>query len=440
MALSSRRAAPATRDERPWLASSRPVDRQRMPMNVKPIPALDERINDIRLRTAQIVNDEILPNEGVLWRAHANGDVSDRERRESIELREKIKAKVWEAGLWAPHLPTEYGGMGLDFLAHAYMNEVLAYAVGAASLFGVVAPNSGNETILVKYGTEEQKQRWLLPLVEGRMESGFSMTEPDSPGSDPRAIQTTATRDGDSWVIDGHKWFTSNGIAADFFIVMCRVAGTEQMIQIIVPAATKGVNIVRGIGVWGRPTSDHCEIRYESVRVPLDHALGQAGDGHRAAQDRLGAGRVFHCMNSIGQMWRAFDLMVERAATRQVHGGPLKDKQLVQAFIADSYIDIQAARLMTIHTAEKLARDDPGARTDISAIKVFVPDAYHRVVDRAIQVWGAAGVSNDLPLAGMYQGARTLRIADGPDEVHRILIAKHVLARHDAGESWDFGG
>jgi acyl-CoA dehydrogenase len=417
-----------------------------MAMNVKPIPTLDDRINDLRLRTAAIVNEDILPNESILWRAHANGEVSDRERRESIELREKVKAKVWEAGLWAPHLPTEYGGMGLDFLAHAYMNEVLAYAVGAASLFGVVAPNSGNQSILVKYGTEEQKQRWLLPLVEGTMESGFSMTEPHNAGSDPRSIQTTATRVGDEWVIDGHKWFTSNGIAADFFIVMCRVvdptgeARSGDMIQIIVPAATKGVNIVRGIGVWGRPTSDHCEIKYEDVHVPLENALGKAGEGHQAAQDRLGAGRVFHCMNSVGQMWRAFDLMVERAASRQVHGGLLKDKQFVQGFIADSYIDIQAARLMTIHTAEKLAREDPAVRTDISALKVFVPEAYHRVVDRAIQVWGAAGVSNDLPLAGMYQGARTLRIADGPDEVHKILIAKNVLHRYEAGESWDFGG
>jgi acyl-CoA dehydrogenase len=335
--------------------------------------------------------------------------------------------------------------MGLDFLTHAYMNEVLAYAVGAASLFGVVAPNSGNQSILVKYGTEEQKRRWLLPLVEGTMESGFSMTEPENAGSDPRSIQTTATRVGDEWVIDGHKWFTSNGIAADFFIVMCRVvddsgaARSGDMIQIIVPAATRGVNIVRSIGVWGRSTSDHCEIRYEDVHVPLENALGAAGEGHQAAQDRLGAGRVFHCMNSIGQMWRAFDLMVERACTRHVHGGLLKDKQLIQGFIADSYIDIQAARLMTIHTAQRLANDDPGVRTDISAIKVFVPDAYHRVVDRAIQVWGAAGVSNDLPLAGMYQGARTLRIADGPDEVHKILIAKHVLHRYESGEGWDFG-
>jgi acyl-CoA dehydrogenase len=173
--------------------------------------------------------------------------------------------------------------------------------------------------------------------------------------------------------------------------------------------------------------------------VPLDNILGRVGQGHQAAQDRLGAGRIFHCMNSVGQMWRAFDLMVERACTRQVHGGPLKDKQFIQGFIADSYIDIQAARLMTIHTAEKVDQGDGQARTDISAIKVFVPEAYHRVVDRAIQVWGAAGVSNDLPLAGMYLGARTLRLADGPDEVHKVLIAKNVLHRYERGEGWDFG-
>jgi acyl-CoA dehydrogenase len=415
-------------------------------MNVKPIPTLDERINDIRMRTAEIINDWILPNEDTLWRFRRNGEVSDHDRRESIQLREEIKAKVWEAGLWAPHLPQEYGGMGLDFLAHAYMNEVLAYAVGAASLFGVVAPNSGNQKILVKYGTEEQKQKWLMPLIEGKMESGFSMTEPHNPGSDPRSLDTTATVDGDHWVIDGHKWFTSNGIAADFFIVMCRavdhegrVGRTGEMVQIIVPADTKGVNIVRGVGVWGRPTSDHCEIKYEGVRVPLENALGKVGEGHQAAQDRLGAGRIYHCMNSVGQMWRAFDLMVERANSRQVHGGLLKDKQFIQGFIADSYIDIQAARLMTIHAAEKTEREDPQARTDISAIKIFVPAAYTRVVDRAIQVWGAAGVSNDLPLAGMYQGARTLRIADGPDEVHKILIAKNVIKRYESGEGWDFG-
>jgi acyl-CoA dehydrogenase len=209
------------------------------------------------------------------------------------------------------------------------------------------------------------------------------------------------------------------------------------MTQIIVPTDTPGLNIIRGVPIWGRP-SDPCEIIYEDCRVPLENQLGQTGSGHAAAQDRLGAGRVYHCMNSIGQMWRAFDLMVERAATREVHGGLLRDKQFVQGFIADSYIDLQAARLMTIHTAERMEAGGD-ARTDISAIKIFVPAAYLRVVDRAIQVWGAAGVSGDLPLAGMYQGARTLRIADGPDEVHKILIAKNVLKRHAEGEGWDFG-
>jgi acyl-CoA dehydrogenase len=416
-------------------------------MNVKPVPTLDERINDIRMRTAEIVNEWILPNESTLWHLGRNGEVGDHDRRAAIQLREEIKEVVWKAGLWAPHLPTEYGGMGLDFLAHAYMNEVLAYGIGAASLFGVVAPNSGNQSILVRYGTTEQKEKWLVPLIEGELESGFSMTEPHNPGSDPRSLDTSAVLDGDHWVINGHKWFTSNGIDADFFIVMARVAESDEaakrregsMAQFIVPAATRGVNIVRGVGVWGRPTSDHCEIVYEDVRIPKENILGEVGQGHEAAQARLGAGRVFHCMNSIGQMWRAFDLTVERALSREVHGGLLKDKQFVQGFIADSYIDIQAARLMTIHAAEKVDQGLDGARTDISAIKVAVPAAYSRVVDRAIQVWGAAGVSNDLPLAGMYVGARTLRIADGPDEVHKILIAKNVLGRYESGEGWDFG-
>ncbi len=414
-----------------------------MPMNVQPIPGVSDRINEIRHLTAEIVNREVLPHENDLWRWRSDdGSYQESDRVRARELRHEIQAKVKQAGLWAPHLPEEYGGAGLDFLEHAYMNEVLAYSVGAASLFGVVAPNSGNQKILLKYGTEEQKQKWLVPLTEGKLESGFSMTEPDAAGSDPRSIQTTARRDGDQWVINGHKWFTSNGKRADFLIVMCRTEDeksgqNDQMTQIIVPTDTPGVNVVRGIEVWGR-SSDHVEIVYEDVRVPLENQLGRTGSGHAAAQDRLGAGRVYHCMNSVGQMWRAFDLMVERAASREVHGGKLETKQFVQGFIADSYVDIQAARLMTIHTAERM---DSGldARTDISALKVFVPAAYHRVVDRAIQVWGAAGVTGDLPLATMYQGARTLRLADGPDEVHKILIAKNVLKRHHAGESWDFG-
>ncbi len=414
-----------------------------MAMNVQAIPNVSDRINQIRHLTAEIINKEILPHENELWVARSSS-APEAAKKRGQELREGIKNKVKQAGLWAPHLPEQYGGCGLGFLEHAYMNEVLAYCVGAAALFGVVAPNSGNQKILAQYGTKEQIEKWLIPLTEGRMESGFSMTEPNQPGSDPRSLKTTARREGNEWVINGHKWFTSNGKRADFFIVMCRTEDPTgpadrngKMTQIIVPKATPGVNVIRSVPVWGHD-GDHCEIIYENVRVPVENQLGKTGSGHAAAQDRLGAGRVYHCMNSIGQMWRAFDLMVQRAATREVHGGKLATKQFIQGFIADSYIDLQAARLMTIHCAERM---DVGldARTDISAIKIFVPEAYTRVVDRAIQVWGAAGVSGDLPLAGMYQGARTLRIADGPDEVHKILIAKNVMKRYADGEGWDFG-
>ena len=398
-------------------------------------PALGAEINDIRRRTAAIVTEDVIPNEDALRR-----DGPDAEA-----LRGRIRERVKGAGLWAPHLPREYGGMGAGFLNHAYMNEVLAWSPFSNPLFGVVAPDSGNQTILVKYGTEEQKRRWLEPSVRGEIRSCYSMTEPDQPGSDPYSIQTRAVRDGDEWVINGRKWFTSGASRAAFAIVMCRTqeedgegGARDRMTQIIVPTDAPGFTIVRRVPVWGHD-ADHCEIVYDNVRVPVTNQLGRTGSGHQAAQDRLGAGRVFHCMNSIGQMWRAFDLMLKRVMTRDVHGGPMRDKQFVQGFIADSYIDIQAARLMTIHCAGRI---DAGAdaRADISAIKIAVPAAFERVVDRAIQVYGAKGVSGDTPLEGMYRGARTLRILDGPDEVHRIVIAKRVLARYRDGMSWDFGG
>lgn len=406
------------------------------PLTVSPIPTLSDEINKVRLDTAQIVAEQIIPNEPLL------GDYSD-PRRDTFVY--DIKNLVHQAGLWAPHLPEEYGGMGIGFLGHAYMNEILAWSPYSNPLFGVVAPNSGNESLLVKYGTPEQKKQWLEPLIRGEIESCFSMTEPDNAGSNPRSIQTRAVRDGDFWVINGRKWFTSNGRNADFAVVMCRTEddeaegeANEKMTQIIVPTDTEGFTIERSVPVWGHTGGDHCEITYKNVRVPLSNALGQRGTGHAAAQERLGAGRVYHCMNCIGQMWRAFDLMVKRATSREVHGGLLEDKQMIHDFIAESYIDIQTARLMTIHCAEVI--DSEGdARTEISALKVYVPNAMHRVVDRAIQVHGAMGVSGDTPLAGMYTGARTLRIADGPDEVHKILIAKNVLRRYHAGQSWDFG-
>jgi acyl-CoA dehydrogenase len=404
-------------------------------MQVSRIPSLDEETNQIRLMTADIVANHIIPNEHFLQRPG----------EQRIQIWGDLVNKVKQAGLWAPHLPEEYGGMGIGFLKHAYMNEILAWSPYSSPIFGVMAPNAGNQKILVKYGTEDQKKKWLEPLVAGTMQSCFAMTEPNQAGSDPRAIQTRAVRDGDEWVIKGHKWFVSNARAAHFAIVMCRTASDDgeggakdKMTQIIVPTDTPGYELVRSVRVWGHEGGHHGEIILDDVRVPLENQLGSTGSGHQAAQDRLGAGRVFHCMNSVGQMWRAFDLMVTRSIEREVHGGKLETKQFIQGFIADSYMDIQAARLMTIHCAEVI-ESGADARTDISAIKVFVPAAFQRVVDRAIQVHGALGVSSDTPLEGMYRGARTLRLADGPDEVHRILIAKNVLKRYHAGESWDFG-
>ena len=407
-------------------------------LTVQPIPTLSDEVNQIRLDTAEVVGKRIIPNERLLGQRWGGNE-------EARKLHDDIVGEIKERNLWAPHLPEEYGGNDMGFISHAYMNEIVSWSPGAAPMFGVVAPNSGNQKVLVKYATPEQKKKWLEPLVAGETQSCFSMTEPDNAGSDPRSIQTRAVRDGDEWIITGHKWFTSNAVRADWALVMARTEEpngeggvNEKMSQFIVPTASEGFEIVRSVPVWGHTGGSHCEIKYNDVRVPHENMLGSKGQGHAAAQERLGAGRVYHCMNSIGAMWRAFDLMLKRSIERQVHGGTLETKQFIQGFIADSYMDIQAARLMTIHCAE-IMESGADARTEISAIKIFVPAAYHRVVDRAIQVVGAKGVSGDTPLAGMYMGARTLRLADGPDEVHRILIAKNVLRHYHNGLSWDFG-
>jgi acyl-CoA dehydrogenase len=406
-------------------------------LSVSPIAGLSDEVNDIRQRTAEIVAQYVIPQEKVLAGHEGEG------KRDS--LYEELRNHARGQGLWKPHLPEKYGGMGAGFLTLAYMNEIMAWSPFSKTCFGIVPPSAGNESVLAKYATEEQVEKWLLPSIRGEMQSCFSMTEPDNPGSDPRSLQTTAVLEGDEWVINGRKWFTSNARAADFAIVMCRTesegddgAANARMTQIIVPTNTPGFKVERDIPVWGHTNGSHGEVTYTNVRVPKNNALGHRGTGHAAAQDRLGAGRVYHCMNCVGSMWRAFDLMVKRATEREVHGGKLETKQFIQGFIADSYMDIQAARLMTIHTAGVIESGrDP--RTDISAIKVFVPAAMHRVVDRAIQTYGGIGVSTDYPLAGFYLGARTLRIADGPDEVHKILIAKNVLRHYHSGYCWDFG-
>ena len=257
-----------------------------MAMNVQPVPTLSDRTNEIRAKTAEIINTDVLPNETELWAWRRNGSIDESGKAAARELRLDIQAKVKAAGLWAPHLPAEYGGCDLGFLDHAYMNEVFAYCIGGASLFGVVAPNSGNQKILLKYGTEEQKQKWLVPLTEGRMQSGFSMTEPDTAGSDPRSLKTTARRDGDEWVINGHKWFTSNGKNADFLIVMCRTedpaaaAGeNSKMTQIIVPTDTPGLNRAGCPSGAATATTVSSSTTTSACRSPI--SSGRAAPGTR---------------------------------------------------------------------------------------------------------------------------------------------------------------
>ena len=375
-----------------------------MPINVSDIPGLDPNINAIRRRTADFVNDEILPNEERLWESLRGLELEESERehrrRQSILLREEIKAKVNEAGLWAPHLPKEYGGMGLDFLSLAYMYEVLAYATGASTLFGVAAPNSGNATILVKYGTEEQKQKWLLPLVEGKMESGFSMTEPDSAGSDPRSIKTEAVRVDDDWVINGHKWFTSNGIAANFFIVMCRandptgeLGKPGQMTQIIVPTDTAG----REDRPW------HRDLRALDLR-PLRGSLRErprAGGEHARPRRPGPSGGPGPPRRGACLPLHEFDR--SDVAGLRPHGRAVAHPRGARRAAEGQGVRAGVHRRQPHGHPGVPAHDDqrrreggeqrPRRRTAISAIKVFVPAAFHRVVDRAIQVWGGAGVT-----------------------------------------------
>jgi alkylation response protein AidB-like acyl-CoA dehydrogenase len=311
-------------------------------------------------------------------------------------------------------------------------------------VFGCQAPDAGNGEILHHFGTPEQRERWLAPLVGGEVRSFFSMTEPEVPGSDPTTLRTRAVRDGDDWVIDGHKWFSSGAEGAAFGIVMAVTDPDEsphrRMSQIIVPVDTPGFEIVRPIVVMGHAGhgwSTHCEVRYTGVRVPVANTLGEPGDGFRIAQKRLGPGRIHHVMRWLGQMQRAFDLLCSRALEREAFGGPLADKQTVQNWIADSAAEIQACRLMTLDAAHKIDAGDE-ARVEVSTIKFYAARVLEDVIDRAIQVHGALGLTDETPLAKMAQNARGGRIYDGPDEVHRMVVARRILKAFAEGDGWSF--
>jgi alkylation response protein AidB-like acyl-CoA dehydrogenase len=394
--------------------------------------AMTPEIREMRQKVNAFMEEQIYPNEDA---------VEEAEDGRAEPLIKDLQSRTKAMGYWAPHLPKEAGGMGIGFMPYVYMNEILGRSFLAPRAFGSQAPDSGNAEILWQFGTDEQKDRWLKPLVNGEIRSCFSMTEPEVPGSDPTTLQTRAVRDGDDWVINGHKWFTSGAIGSSFAIVMCvtdpEAEAHRRMSQIIVPTDTPGMQIVRPVPVMGETRGNHCEITYSDVRVPVTNTLGRPGDGFMIAQKRLGPGRIHHCMRWLGQMQRAFELMCKRALDRVTFGSTLAQKQTVQNWIADSVAEIQAARLLTLHAAQKV---DEGteARVEISLIKFYGAKILHDVIDRAIQVHGALGVSGDTPLEGMYRQARAARIYDGPDEVHRMVVARRVLQSFSQGHPWEF--
>ena len=391
-------------------------------------------LEDLRGRYREFMESHVYPNEPAL----------QREDEDALALIDRLRAEAKDEGLWAPHLPAEAGGTGSGFLAYAYLNEEIGRSVWAQLVFGCQAPDAGNGEILHLFGTEEQKERWLKPLVAGEIRSFFSMTEPEVAGSDPTTLRTQAVLDGDEWVIDGHKWFSSGAEGAAFGIVMAvtdpHAPPHRRASQIIVPADTPGVEVVRPIPVFGhagRGWSTHCEVRYTNVRVPVANTLGEPGDGFRIAQKRLGPGRIHHVMRWLGQMQRAFELLCRRALDREAFGSPLADKQTVQNWIADSAAEIQACRLMTLDAAHKIDQGDE-ARVEISLIKFYAARVLSEVIDRAIQVHGALGLTDDTPLASMYLHARGGRIYDGPDEVHRMVVSRRILKAFAEGDGWRF--
>ena len=356
-------------------------------------------------------------------------------------LQDQVKAQ----GLWATHLSPEHGGQGYGQVKLGLMHEIEGSSMWAPVVFGNQAPDSGNSEVLALYGTEDQKRKWLEPLLAGEMRSAFSMTEPaPGAGADPTMLKTTARRDGNEWVINGHKWFTSNAVVADFLIVMC-VTDPEnenpysRASMIIVPKDAPGLNVVRNIPNMASEHEPfgfgHSEVLYEDCRVPLENIVGPEGSGFLIAQMRLGPGRIHHCMRWLGVARRAFDMMCERALQREAFGGPLARKQTVQNWIADSAAEMQAARLMTLQAAWKIDQEGAAAaRKEISMIKFFGAKVLLDVIDRAIQVHGSLGFSSDIPLEAMYRHARAARIYDGPDEVHRVTVARQVLKDYAPAE------
>jgi acyl-CoA dehydrogenase len=378
----------------------------------------------------EFVREEIYPLETL--------DLGWHGYREFIKpLTEEVKAR----GLWAAHLGPELGGQGYGQVKLALMHEILGESELAPPVFGNQAPDSGNSELIAVAGTEEQKERWMKPLLAGELYSAFAMTEQGT-GSDPRQLRGTAVRDGDGWRLDGSKWMVGNAEEADFHIVMMRTDPAPDadpyrtMSMFIVPRNADGVE-VRNLGLMHDREArgvvhNHGEVHYRGVWIPDDHLLGELGQAFELAQARLGPGRIHHCMRWIGVTRRAFDALCERAVSKSVHGSLLSEKQMIQQWVADSAAEMEATRLLTLHAAWKV--DQVGvkeARSEIAMIKYHGAIAMHNVLDRAIQIHGSLGFSSDLPLEQMYAWARASRLYDGPDEVHKVTVARRILREYE---------
>jgi acyl-CoA dehydrogenase len=365
-------------------------------------------------------------------------DVADPVRQELVPPLQDI---VRKEGLWGLHLGVELGGPGFGQLKLALLNEILGRSRCAPFVFGCQAPDSGNAEILAHYGTPAQKERFLEPLRAGEIVSCFSMTEPQG-GADPKVFRATAVLDGDEWVINGEKWFSSNARFASFFIVMVvtepDAAPYKQQSMFLVPSDTPGIEILRNMPIAGQDHGDgtHAYMRYTNVRVPRENLLGERGDAFVVAQTRLGGGRIHHCMRAIGLVRSALDLMCERAVSRVTQGEMLGDKQLVQSMIADSWIELESFRLLVLRTAWRIdqCKDYREVRADISAVKAAMPRVLHDVAARALQVHGSLGVTADMPFMWMIAESFHMGLADGPTEVHKVTLAKQVLRDYTPAE------
>jgi len=352
-----------------------------------------------------------------------------------------LKQQVRDQGLWATHLGPELGGHGYGQLKLSLLNEILGGSSWAPIIFGCQAPDTGNAEIIAHYGTEQQKETYLKPLLEGEIFSCYSMTEPQG-GSDPSLFKTRAVKDGDEWILNGWKFFSSNARTSAFLIVMAVTdpdsSAYEGMSMFLVPTDTPGVNIVRNTGLAGEAEDEgsHALIHYEDVRLPPESLLGGEGQAFAIAQTRLGGGRIHHAMRTIGLATKALDAMCERALSREVSGGRLSDKQFVQGYIADSYAQLMQFRLFVIHTAWAIDKynDYRKVRKDIAAVKVVMPTVLHDIAWRAAQVHGALGVSNEMPFFGMLLGSSVMGLADGPTEVHKVTVARQVLRDYEASD------